>query len=94
VFQVLPAFLLGIVLGLLAVWSGSVMPGMVFHLLYNIVLLGVPLLPRSGDAEDAVPLQGLFNPVMTLVFSALALLFLMALGRRLARQTACGVNSV
>jgi sodium transport system permease protein len=83
VFQVLPAFILGIVLGLLAAWSGSVLPGMLFHLLYNGVLLGVALLPRFGYSDENVPLQVLFHPAVTAIFTLLALGFLLFLGRRI-----------
>jgi sodium transport system permease protein len=41
VFQLLPTFLLGAVLGLLTVRSGSILPAMLFHLLHNGLLVGV-----------------------------------------------------
>jgi sodium transport system permease protein len=41
VFQLLPTFLLGAVLGLLTVRSGSLMPAMLFHLLHNGLLVGI-----------------------------------------------------
>jgi sodium transport system permease protein len=81
VFQLLPAFLLGLVLALLAVWSGSVLPGMLFHCLYNGMLISVAVLPRLGYVDERVPLQGLFNPSLTLAFSLLALAFLLSLAR-------------
>ena len=90
VFQVIPAFILGIVLGLLAAWSNSVLPGMLFHLLYNGVLLGVALLPRFGYSDENVPLQVLFHPAMTAIFTLLALGFLLLLGRRIAAPAAHG----
>jgi sodium transport system permease protein len=40
VFQFLPAFFLGVVLGLITVRSKSVVPAMFFHLLHNGILLG------------------------------------------------------
>jgi uncharacterized membrane protein YeaQ/YmgE (transglycosylase-associated protein family) len=83
VFQVLPAFILGLVLGLLAAWSNSVVPGMLFHLLYNGVLLGVALLPTLGYAHEGVPLQSLFSSVVTAILTVLALAFLAMLARRL-----------
>ncbi|MCI0681095.1 MAG: CPBP family glutamic-type intramembrane protease [Gemmataceae bacterium] len=44
VFQFLPAFFLGVVLGLLTVRGRSVLPAMFFHLLYNgALLLSVPI---------------------------------------------------
>ena len=83
VFQVVPAFVLGLVLGLLAVWSNSIVPGMLFHLLYNGVLLGVALLPTLGYTSEAVPLQILFSPIVTAVLTLLALGFLIMLARKL-----------
>jgi sodium transport system permease protein len=41
VFQFLPAFVLGLVLATLAVRSGSVVPGMAYHLVHNGLLIGV-----------------------------------------------------
>jgi hypothetical protein len=87
VFQVVPAFVLGVVLGLLAVRSGSIVPGMLFHLLYNGVLVGVPLLPKLGYTDEGVPLQILFHPVTTAVFAVLAVGFLRVLARALPPQT-------
>jgi sodium transport system permease protein len=84
VFQAVPAFLLGVVLGVLAVWSGSVLPGVLFHLIYNGVLIGVALLPRMGYTDESVPLQALFDPLSTLAFTGLALGVLMTLSRRIA----------
>jgi sodium transport system permease protein len=40
VFQLLPTFLLGVVLALLTVRSGSVYPAMLFHFLHNGLLVG------------------------------------------------------
>ena len=85
VFQVLPAFLLGIVLALLTVWSGSILPGMLFHCLYNGMLIGVALLPRLGYTDERVFLQGIFNPSLTAAFTLLALAFLLSLARSVLR---------
>jgi sodium transport system permease protein len=85
VFQVLPAFLLGLVLALLAVWSGSVLPGMLFHCLYNGMLIGVAFFPRLGYADERVSLQGIFNPSLTAAFTLLALAFLLSLARSVLR---------
>ena len=84
VFQVLPAFVLGLVLGLLAVWSNSILPGMVFHMLYNGGLLLVALLPKLGYMDEGVPLQTLFHPLVTGLFTLLALAFLTLLARHIA----------
>ena len=86
VFQALPAFALGIVLGLLAVWSGSVLPGMLLHLLYNGVLIGMAVLPGLGSSQERMPFQGVFSPLLTIPLTALALFFLVALGRRVAKS--------
>lgn len=52
VFQFLPAFFLGVVLGLLTVRSQSVMPAMFFHLLYNAaLLLSVPVKNHLEPAQ-------------------------------------------
>src|SRR5262249_13883014 len=48
VFQFVPAFVLGLVLGTLAVRNGSILPGMAFHLLHNGLLIGLVLLEASG----------------------------------------------
>src|SRR5207249_3254564 len=40
VFQFLPAFCLGVVLGVLALRTGSILPGMGFHLLHNGLVIG------------------------------------------------------
>jgi sodium transport system permease protein len=44
VFQFIPALFLGLVLGVLAVRSGSILPGMLFHFLYNGLLIGMVLI--------------------------------------------------
>jgi sodium transport system permease protein len=41
VFQFLPTFVLGLVLGVLAVRGGSVLPGMAYHLIHNGLLIGL-----------------------------------------------------
>ncbi len=51
-FRFLPTFVLGVVLGLLATRSGSLLPGMAFHLLHNgvLVLVGYyALQARNGQ---------------------------------------------
>ena len=49
VFQFVPTFLLGVVLGYLTTRCGSIVPAMLFHLLYNTLLLGSAL----GQSEGA-----------------------------------------
>jgi sodium transport system permease protein len=55
VFQFLPAFVLGLVLGVLAVRSGSVVPGMAYHLAHNGLLIGV------ACAEQLIGVPELFT---------------------------------
>src|SRR5262249_49541134 len=45
VFQFVPAFLLGVVLGLLTTRSRSVLPAILFHLVYNLLVLSPVLFP-------------------------------------------------
>ncbi|HLJ91809.1 MAG TPA: ABC transporter permease subunit/CPBP intramembrane protease [Gemmataceae bacterium] len=85
VFQAVPTFTLGVVLGILAVRSGSVIPGMLFHLVYNGMLIGVPLLGRFGYTDESLALQTFFHPAMAAAFALLACTVLMALGQRLSR---------
>jgi sodium transport system permease protein len=83
VFQLIPTFLLGVVLGLLTSRSGSVLPGMVLHLLYNTLLVGITVLQRFGPGEgDVAPATLLL--VRVLVVGAcvlLACVFLWRLSR-------------
>jgi ABC-2 type transport system permease protein/sodium transport system permease protein len=51
VFQFLPAFLLGAVLGLLAVRSGSLLPGILFHLVHNGLMIALVRLEAWLRAE-------------------------------------------
>jgi sodium transport system permease protein len=88
VFQALPTFILGVVLGMLAVRCGSILPGMLFHLLYNGMLIGVPLLARFGYTDESVPLQAVFHPAITMLFAVLACAVLAALGYRLSAYAA------
>jgi sodium transport system permease protein len=52
VFQFLPAFFLGVVLGLLTVRSDSLLPAMIFHLLHNGMLV---LVAGAGTRLDQLP---------------------------------------
>ncbi|MFO0880419.1 MAG: ABC transporter permease subunit/CPBP intramembrane protease [Gemmataceae bacterium] len=54
VFQFAPHFLFGVILGVLVVRTGSVLPAMLFHLIYNTLLLTLPtLFSGSGPPEGA-----------------------------------------
>ena len=52
VFQFLPHFVLGVVLGLLAVRSGSVSPPMLFRLVYNGLLIAPGLLGQTPGGSE------------------------------------------
>lgn len=76
VFQFLPAFFLGVVLGLLTVRSRSLVPAVMFHLLHNSVLIGG--IHLVANLEDAVPpfVKQLWYPFIAICFlAALALLW-------------------
>jgi sodium transport system permease protein len=85
-FQALPTFILGVVLGVLTVRSGSIFPGMLFHLLYNGMLIGVPLLAHFGYTDESVPLQAVFHPAVTMFLAVLACALLAALSYRLSTR--------
>jgi sodium transport system permease protein len=72
VFQFLPTFLMGVVLGLLAWRSGSVLPGMVFHGLHNGLLIGVVMLQGLGYTGEHVPGVGFLRVVVAALCTALA----------------------
>jgi sodium transport system permease protein len=58
VFQFVPHFVLGAVLGFLVLRTGSLLPGIVFHLTYNAILIGPYLLPNVfgnlGYADSSI----------------------------------------
>jgi sodium transport system permease protein len=57
VFQFVAHFLLGAVLGYLVLRTGSLLPGIVFHLVYNVLLLGPVFFPNDfqylGYADES-----------------------------------------
>src|SRR5262249_52537988 len=84
--RLLPSFLLGLVLGWLAVVSGSVFPGMLLHVIHNavIVLMGYyqPELTARGwltEGKDDMPVRLL---AATAPVAVLGLVWLWHLGRR------------
>jgi sodium transport system permease protein len=88
VFQFVPNFVLGAVLALLVVRSGSVLPALVFHLVYNALLLGPVILPESfrglpyvGDGLSAHPLLSLLLAAGCTVLAAAVLVVVSVLGR-------------
>jgi sodium transport system permease protein len=86
--QLFNATLLGIVLGLLAVRSRSILPGLVFHFLNNAVAVSVGQLVSSSRAAPLVPwiyrnpAEGLYHVgwiAASVLFSGLLLFYLWSL---------------
>jgi sodium transport system permease protein len=80
VFQLLPTFVLGLLLGVLAVRAGSVLPGMAYHLVHNGLLIGA----ACAEQLVGVPEMLTTGPVRFIVESlcgALAALVLWRLVR-------------
>jgi sodium transport system permease protein len=72
VFQFVPTFIMGVILGLLAWRSGSVLPGMVFHALHNGLLIGVVMLQGMGYTGENVPGAGFLRVAVAALCAALA----------------------
>jgi sodium transport system permease protein len=81
VFQFVPAFVLGLVLGTLAVHSGSILPGILFHMLHNGMLLVLVMLEAHGLADGSVAVRGLLRLVLVMLCSCLAVLVFGRLAR-------------
>ncbi len=79
VFQFVPHFLFGVVLGLLVVRTGSVWPAMLFHLVYNSLLIVLPDL-FGQTAPLSVAVDGLPGLVLGRVLLSLICTTLAALG--------------
>ena len=86
VFQAAPAFVMGAVLGTLTLWSRSVAPAMVFHLLYNTLLISPALLPTLSNQETPIPVPSVFHPVVIGLFSVAACLLLAFMGKRISNR--------
>jgi sodium transport system permease protein len=90
--QLFNATLLGIVLGLLAVRSKSIVPGLIFHFLNNAIAVSQGFLAKAGWAKPIIPWiyrnpdDGLYHVVWTVV-SALLLAFLLFYLWRLKFET-------
>lgn len=54
--QSINAFLVGIVIGYIAVRTGNILPGMLFHLVNNAITLSLPQLPKAGIQQ--IPVLG------------------------------------
>jgi sodium transport system permease protein len=82
VFQFVPLFGLGVILGLLATRSGSIVPGLVFHVTINTLLL--LLLMASRPSQDWIAwLPPLLRSGIVLLCAAGAILYLLMSGFRL-----------
>jgi sodium transport system permease protein len=82
VFQFVPHFLLGIVLGLLVVRTGSLWPAVVFHFTYNSLLMLPVLMPDvSESVGDVSRLRAVFS-VVGLPVAAALLWLVWALGKQ------------
>jgi sodium transport system permease protein len=76
VFQFIPSLVLGIVLGILAVRSGSILPGMLFHLIHNGLLIGLTYISGMDGMPETLPATALTTFViesLCLILAALCL---------------------
>jgi sodium transport system permease protein len=93
VFQFAPHFVLGVVLGTLAVRTGSVLPAALFHLVYNTLLLAPAAFPEAAAALPLFvpPADGDGASVARLALAAVCALLacgVLALVWRLGRRPA------
>ena len=79
VFQFIPHFLFGIVLAALVVRTGSIWPAIVFHLVYNAVLMGPALMPDLFGGLESV--SAWVRPAAALMGLMVALGIFMLLSR-------------
>jgi sodium transport system permease protein len=82
VFQFIPSLVLGIVLGILAVRSGSILPGMLFHLIHNGLLIGLTYVSGMDGMPETLPATALTTFVIESLCLILAALCLWPLVRR------------
>jgi sodium transport system permease protein len=80
VFQAGPAFVLGVILGMLAAYSGSIIPGVLFNLMFKGLIFGAPFI-HSGSAEGST-----VQWLLTALYACLALFLLTGLAIRLQRK--------
>jgi sodium transport system permease protein len=84
VFQLLPAFVLGLVLGTLALRTGSVLPGILFHMLHNGLLIGLVMLEARGLSDTSVTGNGWVRVVLVGLCSCAAIMIFGRIVRRAA----------
>jgi membrane protease YdiL (CAAX protease family) len=83
VFQAVPHFLAGVVLGLLVTRTGSVLPAIAFHLVWNVLLIVPGLQPKLLEhINDALSGRPLLSSGVVLACLALAAPLLATLLRR------------
>jgi sodium transport system permease protein len=84
VFQFVPMFILGVILGVIATRSRSVLPGMLLHVLYNGLVVAPLLFPGRADALtrllDSPPW---LRPAVVTLCVLLATVYLAVTGYRL-----------
>jgi sodium transport system permease protein len=83
VFQAAPAFVMGAVLGTLTLWSRSIFPAMLFHLMYNTLLISPVLMPALGQGDTPIPIPGVFHPLVIVLFSLAACVLLTYMALRI-----------
>jgi membrane protease YdiL (CAAX protease family) len=84
VFQLLPAFVLGLVLGTLALRTGSVLPGILFHMLHNGLLIGLVMLEAHGLSDPSLTGNGWVRVVLVGLCSCAAIMIFGRIVRRAA----------
>jgi sodium transport system permease protein len=84
VFQFLPTFILGVLLGLVATRSRSVLPGIFIHLLYNGLFVAPVVFPGFADTlSRALASPPFLRPALVAVSSALVAVYLAVTGYQL-----------
>jgi sodium transport system permease protein len=82
VFQFLPTFVLGLVLGVLAVRGGSVLPGMAYHLMHNGLLIALACVEQMGGLPEVMT-----TPLVRFVIVSLSVTLAALVIWRLVRGT-------
>jgi sodium transport system permease protein len=93
VFQFVPHFVLGLVLGLLVVRAGSVVPAVVFHLVYNLLLVAPLAFPQALGDGGALGHSAAFRAALAVGCALLAAGLLAAMLRFGKRPAAAAETS-
>jgi sodium transport system permease protein len=80
VFQLVPTFVLGLLLGVLALRAGSVWPGMAYHLVHNGLLIGAACTEQLVGVPEVLT-TGAVRFIVESLCGTLAILVLWRLGR-------------